>query len=262
MRVADYSPMEPELTKLLSLLVYPLTQVLLLGLVSLLFISLGRLRLAMSVLLVSLCWLYLCSTALFADFMMDTLEKGYRPKAMSVAPEADAIVVLGGAVRGDVHLGTLGDLNAQADRLLHAANLYRAGKAPMVLVSGGSVPGARAEAKQMEDILEVMGVPQRAVFRESMSRNTYGNAVHSATMLKGKGVETILLVTSAFHMSRAMPLFERQGFEVLPAPTDYQKLVVAAPVPAWLPTVEDLGRTTIALREHVALIVYRYRGWL
>lgn len=254
--------MVPEITKLLALLTYPLTQALLLCLLALLMVFLGRLRIAMSALVVSTGWLYLCSTAFFADFMMGTLEEDYRPKALSVVPQAQAIVVLGGATRGDAHLGSLGDLNTHADRLVHAANLYRAGKAPLVLVSGGGAPGARPEAEVMEDILEVMGVPRRAVFREGLSRNTRDNAVHSANMLKGKGVQRILLVTSAFHMRRAVPLFERQGFEVIPAPTDYQRLVAGAVVPAWLPTVDDLQRSTIALREHAALLVYRYRGWM
>jgi len=254
--------MDPEITKLLSLLAHPLSQVLLLSLLTLLLISMGRLRLAMGMLLVSICWLYLCATALFADYLFGTLENQYRPKALSVVPEADAIVVLGGAVRGDVHLGSLGDLNAQSDRLVHAARLYRAQKAPLVLASGGGAPGARSEAKQMEEILDVIGVPHRAVFREGMSRNTYQNAEYSANMLKGKGVGKILLVTSAFHMPRAVPLFERQGFEVVPAPTDYQRLVMDPAIPAWLPTIDALHRTTIALREYVAIMVYRYRGWL
>jgi len=69
-------------------------------------------------------------------------------------------------------------------------------------------------------------------------------------------------VTSAFHMRRAAALFEAQGFEVVPTPTDYQRLVAAPVLPRWLPSVDDLARTTIALREYVGFWVYRYKGWL
>ena len=107
-----------------------------------------------------------------------------------MSPEADAIVLLGGAIRGDTHMGTLGDLNQQADRLVHAVALYKAGKAPWLLVTGGAAsraPGARHEI--MRDLLEVMGVPAGAILLEDKSRDTYQNAVYTAQMLNGAGYQ-------------------------------------------------------------------------
>ena len=250
------------MTKILSLLLFPLNQCLLLMALAMVMLLLHRARAALVVLLLTFGWLYVASTALFADFMMATLERDFRPKAMSVMASADAIVVLGGATRGDTHLGTLPDLNQQADRLVHAAALYKAGKAPLVVLSGGSQPDARPEAQLMKEILAVMGVPGRNILLERASRNTYDNALYSAVVLNGKGVRKILLVTSAYHMRRAVALFEAQGFEVLPTPTDFQRLVAKPVVPPWLPSVDNLGRTTTALKEHVGFWVYRYRGWL
>lgn len=245
---------------MLSLLTYPLTQALLLSLMALL---LGRFRrLAATLLGLAVVWLYLASTAIFADFLMASLEDHYRPKALSVMPAAGAIVVLGGATRGDTHFSSMGDLNQSADRLTHAVSLYKAGKAPRVLLSGGAAAGNRAEAEIMREHLELMGVPRQALLLERESRDTHDNAVYSAILLKGKGVKRILLVTSAFHMRRAVPLFERQGLEVIPAPTDFQRVVGHAAVPRWLPSADDLVRTTTALREYVGYLVYRYRGWI
>jgi uncharacterized SAM-binding protein YcdF (DUF218 family) len=221
-----------------------------------------RIRATQVTLLLAVSWLYLCSTALFADFLMGTLEQEFRPRAMSVMGEADAIVVLGGATRGDTHMGTLPDLNQQADRLVYAAALYKAGKAPLIVLSGGSQGDARPEAQLMRETLVVMGVPTRDMLLEGASRDTHDNALYTAVVLNGKGVRKILLVTSAFHMRRAAALFEAQGFEVVPTPTDYQRLVSTPVLPRWLPTVDDLSRTTIALREYVGFWVYRYRGWL
>lgn len=246
----------------MSLLAYPLSQSLLLLLLALLLLLIQWRRAAVISLLCCFSWLYLSSTGLAADTLMATLEGDYPPKAMSVVPPADAIVVLGGATRGDTHFSSLGDLNAQADRLVHAAALYRAGKAPLILLSGGAGPGNRAEADIMEETLELMGIPPRAMLRERASRDTHDNAVYSALQLQERGLERIHLVTSAFHMRRAVPLFERQGLTVIPAPTDYQRLVGSAPVPRWLPTADDLQRSTIAIREHVGFWYYRLRGWL
>ena len=251
-----------EATKLLSLLAYPLSQALVLCLLTLLLVYLHVRRAAMVTLIFAATWLYLASTALVADLLMASLEKNQRPKAMSVIPEADVIVVLGGATRGDAHWSSLGDLTAQADRLVHAVDLFKAGKAPTVLVSGGAPRGARSEAELMEQLLGVMGVPRRSVLRESESRNTRDNARFSAIILEGKGWQRILLVTSAFHMRRARAVFEAEGFDVIPAPTDYQRLVSKPAVPPWLPTVQDLERSTIAIREYVGYWVYRWRGWI
>ncbi len=250
------------MTKLLSLLVYPLSQGLLLALLALLLVYLDKRRGALWTLSAAFLWLYLLSTGLVADTLMASLERDQRPKALSVVPNADVIVVLGGSTRGDTHYSSLGDLNARADRLVHAVELYKAGKAPRVLVSGGAPRGARSEAEIMEQLLGVMGVPHRAVMRESESRDTRQNAVYSSILLAGKDMHKVLLVTSAFHMRRAKATFEAQGVEVIPAPTDYQRLVSEPPVPRWLPTVQDLERSTIAIREHLGYWVYRWRGWI
>jgi len=234
----------------------------LLLLLALLLVLIDRRRAAVVSLCLCFAWLYLCSTALVADALMATLEDDYRPRAMSVVPGADAIVVLGGATRGDTHFSSLGDLNARADRLVHAVALFRARKAPVILLSGGASPGNRSEADIMMETLEMMGVPPRAMLRERGSRDTHDNAIYSAMQLKNRNLTRIHLVTSAFHMRRAVPLFERQGLTVIPAPTDYQRLVGPTPLPRWLPTVDDLQRSTIAIHEHVGFWYYRFQGWL
>jgi uncharacterized SAM-binding protein YcdF (DUF218 family) len=255
-------PISLELTKLLSLLLYPLSQALLLGLLALLAMVLQCSRTAFLAGALALGWLYLCSTAVFADYLMGILEDPYPPKALSATAEADAIVLLGGAIRGDTHMGTLGDLNQQADRLVHAVQLFKAGKAPRLLVTGGAPPGARTEAEIMSDLLQVMGVPASAILQERESRDSHDNAVYTAAMLEGLGMKKILLVTSAFHMRRSEALFAGRGLEVIPAPTDYQRGVGPRVLSPWLPSVSDLWRSTYALHEMVGFWVYRYRGWL
>ena len=227
-------------TKLLSLLVYPLSSSLLLALVGLYLLWLRWHRSALYVLLVAVTWLYLCSTAVFAEFLMGKLEQGYTPRAMSVTQSADAIVLLGGGTRGYAHLGTLADLNQHADRLVHAVALYRANKAPVILVSGGAPQGGEHEAGQMRDILRVMGVPAQAMLLESQSLNTYENALLSARLLRERRLDRVLLV--------------------IPAPTDFQRLVVPGVLPRWLPGAGNLVRTSKALHEMAGFQMYRWQG--
>jgi uncharacterized SAM-binding protein YcdF (DUF218 family) len=239
-----------------------LTQALLLGLVTLVAIPLRRLRAAFCALALATGWLYLCSTAVFADYLMGVLEDDYPQQALPLVAQADAIVLLGGAIRGDVPLGGLGDLNQQADRLVYAVALYKAGRAPRLLVTGGAEEGARSEAEIMRELLEVMGVPSNAILLEDRSRNTYQNAVFTARMLKTLGIRRILLVTSAFHMRRSEALFRAQGIDVIPAPTDFQRLAAPVDYSHWLPSVGDLWQSTYALHELLGYQVYRLRGWL
>lgn len=250
------------LGKIVALLISPLSLSLLLALAGAMLGLLRWRRTGLGLAMVGVAWLWLCSTGGFAALLMDHLESAYPPKAMSVVPEVDAIVLLGGATRGDTHRGIRPDLNQRADRLVHAVALYKRARAPFVLLSGGSPAGGRSEAEQMRHLLLVMGIPSHAMVLEQASRNTHENALYSAPLLKDRGVQRILLVTSAFHMRRAVPLFERQGLEVLPAPTDYQLVVSESVVPGWVPSVRNLARTSVALHELLGFAVYRWRGWL
>jgi uncharacterized SAM-binding protein YcdF (DUF218 family) len=261
-------PISFEATKLLSLLVYPLTQVFLLQLLALLTLWWGRRRAALLILVVGVAWFYLVSTEVFGAWLMQNLERSYPPVAAQALPEADVIVLLGGGVHSRKSPQVLGDLNRWSDRLLFAAALYKAGKAPAILLSGGGPEGRPTESELSRDILLVMGVPPESMVLEETSRDTHGNAVYTAPLIQQHGWERVLLVTSAFHMRRAVALFAARGIAVIPAPTDHfishhaEQEDDELEVLAWLPTLKGLLVTHYALHELVGFTVYRLRGWL
>ncbi|MBW6475196.1 MAG: YdcF family protein, partial [Anaerolineaceae bacterium] len=97
-------------------------------------------------------------------------------------------------------------------------------------------------------------------------------ALYSAEILNERGVEEIILVTSASHMLRSVALFEKQGFKVIPAPTDYS-ITYDQWNALWKPTLQDLlvglvpnaghlSDVTYVLKEYIGFVVYRVRGWL
>ena len=89
------------------------------------------------------------------------------------------------------------------DRLLHGMRLLRAGKAPVILLSGGRIGGsAMSEAEQMKRLALEYGVPGETVLLDTSSRTTRENAVACAELLRGIEAGRILLVTSASHMRR------------------------------------------------------------
>lgn len=248
--------------KLVSLLVYPLNLSLTMAFFGLLIWLLKWQRTGFFMVFVAVAWLYVCSTAQFSYYLVGKLEDQYPAVPMSDIEEADAIVLLGGALRGDSRKGILPDMNQYADRLVHAVALYKAGKSDYLLLTGGAAPGSRSEAHLMRDVLVVMGVPEEAMILEDKSANTHENAIKSAKTLGDRGMNRILLVTSGFHMPRAVPLFQKQGLEVIPAPTDFGQVVLTSTLPGGIPGIKGLVRTTEALHEIVGYQVYKMRGWL
>lgn len=200
-----------------------------------------------------------------------SLEWRYLPPAE--LPVVDAIVLLGGGTSPQAPPRPMVELDSAGDRVLYAAQLYRQGKAPWIISSGGSPDWStnrRPPAEDMAELLVWMGVPQPAILLQPRSRNTHEDAVYSAEILRQRGLKRILLVTSAWHMPRSLALFQAQGLDVTPAPTDFtitQQDENAAPGDwrAWalslFPSIENLSLTTKMLREYIGLWVYHWRGW-
>lgn len=251
-----------ELTKALSLLLFPETHILLGTLLALLLVLLARPRAAFLILLLSFAWFYTACTASFGSWLMERLEAPYPPVPAGSRPTADAIILLGGGVHARKSSEVLGDLNLWSDRLLYTAALYQAGKASTIIVTGGSRSGFITEADLTRDILEVMGVPGAALILERRSRNTHDNARFTAPIVRREGFERVLLVTSAFHMRRAVALFQAQGIEVIPAATDHQVSVFPSDSMQLMPTLVGLTYTHYALHEMAGYLAYRLRGWL
>ena len=225
------------------------------------------------VLVLALVVLWLGSTRWIALGMVRSLEWRYLP--MTQMPSADAIVLLGGGTESAEYPRQTVELNSSGDRVLYAAWLYKQGKAPHILLSGGLIDWLDTGSTPAEDmavILDMMGVPKEALWLESTSRNTYENAVNSRKFLNEKGINRIILVTSALHMPRSVDLFKHQGFDVIPAPTDYsvtqaawQRLTdpnLATQLLNLMPSIDNLSSVTRALKEYLGMLVYRLRGWM
>jgi len=209
--------------------------------------------------------------------LVKSLEWQYLPLARTLAemPEADAIVILGGGTQPPAYPRTTPEVDDAGDRVIYGAQLYRAGKAPLVLVTGGRLPWSfipEGAATEMADLMIFMGVPEEAILLEEFSTNTYENAVFTKEMLAPLGINRILLVTSALHMPRSVAIFEKQGFEVIPAPTDFiitqpdEEYPFSQVWPNYLfsifPSAHNLSQTTLALKEYLGILTYWARGWL
>jgi uncharacterized SAM-binding protein YcdF (DUF218 family) len=195
--------------------------------------------------------------------MMHPLEDRFqRPAAL---PEKiDGIVVLGGGFEAGVNLVRGGyELNSSGDRFVEAAILAARHPEAKVVVTGGAgdlILDGEADGVTAPRLLTALGVAPERLILESKSRNTYENAVFTKEMVNAKPGETWLLVTSAFHMPRAVGLFRKAGFDVVPWPSDYrtsgkETIGIAQDNP-----LDSLQNLSVALREWVGLLAYWMTG--
>ncbi|NLF52723.1 MAG: YdcF family protein [Leptolinea sp.] len=261
------------LSKFLPLFIYPVGLSTLLILLGLLFFrkqNVSRLAFFLAFLV-----LVICGNRWISYILARSLEWQYLPDS-TATHSADAIVVLGGGTESALPPRSSVELNSAGDRLIHAAEIYKSGAAPVLLLSGGKIEWMESiedsPASDMKDIIQKLGIPDQALILQPKSRNTYEDAVFSAEILKGKGAKRIILVTSAMHMPRSVALFKKQGLEVIPAPTDYTITEdgwtrVFSPnletfLTNLLPNSSSLGLTTSVLKEYIGYVVYYLRGWL
>lgn len=166
---------------------------------------------------------YLMCTSLVADKTMGWLEQKYPPPNVEELNSADVIIMLGGgAIRDSQDVDGEGTLCASpANRLLTAVRLQKIFNLPILLSGGQVYSDSGAEALIALRILQTLGVPPEKILIEGKSVNTTQNAIFSAEILREKNLNKPILVTSAFHMRRAVLNFNQQGFEVIPCPTDF-----------------------------------------
>jgi uncharacterized SAM-binding protein YcdF (DUF218 family) len=243
--------------KVLEHLSRPWTQAWLLVLVGVLLLCWRRWRVGGTLLLSGVAWLWLCATPAFALLLQRRLIEQYPTLAAAAYPKADAIVVLGGGVIPSASLDWDSDVaDTDATRVGFGLLLFKAGRAPDVLLSGG-----HDAALQMASKLRQQGVPAGALQTEQASASTYQNALYSAAMLKRDGQRRILLVTSPMHMPRAVASFRRQGLNVIAAPSIGSDRPVRVMNGSDWPQPAALFLTARCLHEYVGLWVYRLRGW-
>lgn len=217
-----------------------------------------RKRFLGGVLLALFLGLYFLGTTPGADLLLGPLEDAYPALLVPPSGEVAAVVVLTGGEAASPGRPVTSDLSeVSLERLAEGIRVWRmlGGAVPLIFVGGAGIPGRRAESPLMAAAAEALGVPREAISWESASRNTYENALAVRELL---GEQPFVLVTSAFHMPRAVEIFRKLGTSPIPAPCG-QRSLRAYTAYDFVPRSLNLWHSAHALREYLAIIWYRVR---
>lgn len=205
-----------------------------------------RARIAAWVLLAGIWILSLPFTAAWLNYGVETRGPDLKVALDGRDPDKAAMVVLAAGIRTyDPAVPLRERMDGTSTlRTLTAARLWHRHRFGLVIVSG--TPAALPHC--MKDLLVAMGVPADRVVTEAESTNTRENARFSAAILRARGAETVVVVTSATHLQRGVREFARAGIEAIPAAADLRGMNPLG-YDTLLPSVGGLGTTQVALHE-------------
>lgn len=260
------------LSKLLPIFLYPLGLALLLQIIAL---FLPRRNVAIWISGAGIGLLWLASMPLVSRQLVWKLEEQAIAMTPAELPPADAVLVLGGGLLPALPPRRGVEVNSAGDRLLTGVVLMREGRAPWLLVSGGQVSFAAgdpapSEARSAARLAVDLGVPADRILLSEKARNTAEEASALESIARRRGWRSVLLVTSAMHLPRAVSTFRRRTtLTIVPVGCDYElpeRGSVGHHTPASLlmgvlPSSEALLTTTTVVRERLGGLIYRWRGW-
>lgn len=207
---------------------------------------------------VGLLWVLAWSLPITTLYAGGWLENRYSQHPDMDDRTVDAIVVLGGHVQGNrSNWFEPYDRQSVVNRETRAASLYFAGRAPLILLSGGALEGDVSDTATMARSLQQLGIPAEAIIQETQSKNTLENAELTGQILRPMQKKRILLVTSALHMPRAMLAFESTAILAWPAPLPAQiQWRQSADRFIWKPDLHTLLASRSIIKEYAGLLFY------
>lgn len=203
-----------ELVKLVTAMLLPPFNVVILWLLAFILFYLNRKFFASFLAILGIIILYIFSIPYTSQKLGDSLVEA-NITTIEQYKTAQAIVVLGGGLRDSQELfGKLATTGIPLERMRYAAYLHKETGLP-ILVTGSS-PNGTSEAKVMADEFEIF-FNINTKWLENKAKTTKENAIFSREILEKENIQKIILVTNQWHMKRAEMLFKQQGFDVLPA---------------------------------------------
>jgi len=247
------------LFKILQAFLLPSVFVFILMLLGVGLILIKKKRAGKIILILGIVLYYLFSITPVSDFLISILENQHRYPTKSQIDSIDTVVVLSGGIKNRNLLLPSALGNSTLFRLTEALKIYfLKEEKPLIIVSGTS-PIDRIEKESLfgAKFLESFNVPKEKIIWEVMSGNTFQHAREVKKIIKD---EPFLLITSAYHMPRAIKTFQKAGLSPIALPTDYQYENFYT-ILSFLPQAENLKKSNLAFHEYFGILFYRLFGY-
>jgi uncharacterized SAM-binding protein YcdF (DUF218 family) len=223
----------------------------------------GRRRIGSALSVMAVVLLLVAGYSPLSTVLMLTLSERFPPWQPG-GPDPDGIIVLGGGIdSGPAKARGTAELNGSAERVVAMLQLARQFPHARIVYSGGSsslFPHGVAEAPIAARLLDSFGVPPDRIILEERSRTTNENAIFVRDMIAPKPGERWLLVTSAYHMPRAVAVFRAAGLDVEPYPVDWRTRGWIDAIRPFDELSEGLSRSDIVAHEWTGLLMYWLSG--
>lgn len=199
--------------------------------------------------------LYLASVPFVASRLLVAVEAGLEAPGQSQLTPQAIVILSAGFSHADAHGEAVNVDPATLERLRHGVRLHRSTGLP-VLVTGGGAEGRPTMATLMDRTLrDDFGVTPQWI--EKRAASTYENARYSAQLLSDEGITSVMLVSQAWHMPRALAAFRAAGLAVTPSPSSYSR-PSKRHVMAFIPTANAMHGSFLAIHEFLGLLYYRW----
>jgi len=215
----------------------------------------------------SLVLLWFLSTEPVRDALTSSLEYQYPPLQLEQMAQLEqlnhhqaTIILLGGGIlENSLDYDGLDTLSSTAMmRTIYAAKIAKTTSFDIFPTGGTPLrEDSEPEANIMKDWLIWFGITESRIFVENQAHTTWENATLTKVMLDDRGIDTVILVTSAWHIPRSVWCFEQQGLHVIPAPTAYLTERDEYDLRSFLPSWVVLADSGYALHEYLGLLWYK-----
>jgi len=200
----------------------------------------------------------LCSLPVVSNNLIYYLEKDYKLLKPSEINPADAIVVLSGMVQPvktdqNIHY----EFSGSVDRILAGIDLYKNNKSSFLILTRGRVPWSAGipEGEYLKEFAIRFGIPEQNILLTSEVQNTDQEAKAVKNILPDNK-KNIILVTSAFHMPRAIKVFNAAGLKPIPFAVDFKFSSEKVTVMSFLPSAGSFKLTSFFVREMIGRVYY------
>lgn len=205
------------------------------------------------------------SLPVVSNSLWNYIEQDYGIPDLEGVSKHDLVVVLSGYISAEASVVDRGVRWGDPDRFFMGVRVHSVTKAPLLLMrdvaSGPDLIARRYVADELLAKALAMGVDKESVLLSDFVENTAKEAIEVRKELTRLGGRKIFLVTSAFHMKRAVMLFESEGITVTPVPTDFRGQEFYWASAFFVPNAHAFFQSSEALREILGRMYYAARMW-